>query len=455
MDRPDVARRVRPLVDRLTNLRALLVVTCRPEFAAPWVGGAHVASLPLSRFGADSLAMVDRVTGGRALPAEVLEQIVAKTDGVPLFVEELTQAVLEFGSLRAEDGAYVLASALIPLVIPSTLQDSLMARLDRLAPVKEIAQIAAAIGREFSYRLLEAAAPIQGPALQSALGQLMAAELIHGRGSPPEATYVFKHALVQDAAYASLLHSRRQRIHADIARAMQELFADQIEATPAIVAHHYAERASTILRSNGGARRAIRRCAARPSRRRSPISARRSTADKAGPAALQAPGNSAPPSQRLSRLHVAYGNALIAARGYAAPETRQAFARARESAPGDKDAPERLAADYGLWASSYVRGDLPSMRALAAAFLSDIGARPDSPEGGVAHRAAGITCWFAGDYREARDHFEERSPCSNPAATTIWPFASAWTTVSSRCPIWRLRHGRSAKSVARFRSSPE
>ena len=173
------------LVDRLPNLRALLVVTCRPEFAAPWVGGAHVASLPLSRFGRrDSLAMVDRVTGGKALPAEVLEQIVAKTDGVPLFVEELTQAVLESGLLREEDGAYVLASALIPLAIPSTLQDSLMARLDRLAPVKEIAQIAAAIGREFSYRLLEAAAPIQGPALQSALGQLMAAELIHGRGSP-------------------------------------------------------------------------------------------------------------------------------------------------------------------------------------------------------------------------------------------------------------------------------
>ena len=396
------------LVDRLPNLRALLVVTCRPEFAAPWVGGAHVASLPLSRFGRrDSLAMVDRVTGGKALPAEVLEQIVAKTDGVPLFVEELTQAVLESGSLREEDGAYVLASALIPLVIPSTLQDSLMARLDRLAPVKEIAQIAAAIGREFSYRLLEAAAPIQGQALQSALGQLMAAELIHGRGSPPEATYVFKHALVQDAAYAALLRSHRQRIHADIARAMQEKFADQVEATPAIVAHHYAEAGFDDLAIEWWGKagdQALRRSAFQEAIAH--LGKAIETADKAGPAALQAPGDSAPPSQRLSRLHVAYGNALIAARGYAAPETRQAFARAGESALGDKDAPERLAADYGLWASSYVRGDLPSMRAFAAAFLSDIGARPDSPESGVAHRAAGITCWFAGEYREARDHFE-------------------------------------------------
>jgi predicted ATPase len=122
-----------------------------------------------------------------------------------------------------------------------TLQDSLMARLDRLAPVKETAQIGAAIGREFSYRLLEAVSPIQGPALQDALGQLMAADLIHARGAPPEATYVFEHALVQDTAYTSLLRSRRQRIHADIAAALEERFADQIEAAPAVIAHHYSE----------------------------------------------------------------------------------------------------------------------------------------------------------------------------------------------------------------------
>ena len=129
-------------------------------------------------------------------------------------------------------------------------------------------------------------------------------------------------------------------------------------------------------------------------------------ADKAGATARRATGGSAAPSQRLTQLHVAYGNALIAARGYGAPETTEAFARARESASGDKDAPERLAADYGLWAGSYARGELPSMRAHAAAFLSDVEARPNSPEAGVAHRAAGITCWFAGEYREARDHLE-------------------------------------------------
>ena len=220
------------LVDRLPSLRAFLVIAFRPEFVAPWLGRPHVVSQQLNRLGRrQALEMVDRVTGGKALPAEVLEQIVAKTDGVPLFMEELTKTVLESGMLREEGGAYVLATALTPLAIPSTLHDSLMARLDRLAPVKELAQIGASIGREFSYSLLEAVSPIQGSALQDALGQLMAAELIHAHGTPPEATYVFKHALVQDTAYASLLRSKRQRIHADIARALAERFPNQVEVS--------------------------------------------------------------------------------------------------------------------------------------------------------------------------------------------------------------------------------
>jgi len=230
------------LVERLQGLRALLVVTFRPEFAAPWLGRAHVTTLGLNRFGRrQALTMIDRVTGGKALPAEVLEQIVAKTDGVPLFVEELTKTVLESGLLREENGNYVLASALTPLAIPSTLHDSLMARLDRLAPVKETAQIGATIGREFTYRLLEAVSPLMGPALQDALRQLMAAELIYGRGTPPEARYVFKHALVQDVAYASLVRSRRQQLHSLIGRALEEQFPAVVEAEPEIVAHHYTQ----------------------------------------------------------------------------------------------------------------------------------------------------------------------------------------------------------------------
>jgi class 3 adenylate cyclase len=230
------------LVERLQDLRALLVVTFRTEFTAPWLGRAHVTAHGLNRFGRrQAVAMIDRVAGGKALPAEVLEEIVSKTDGVPLFVEELTKTVLESGLLREEKGSYVLAAALTPLAIPTTLQDSLMARLDRLETVREIAQIGAAIGREFSYRLLEAVSPITGPALDDALRQLMASELVYGRGAPPEASYVFKHALVQDTAHASLLRSRRQRIHVDIARALTDRFADQVELAPAIIAYHYTE----------------------------------------------------------------------------------------------------------------------------------------------------------------------------------------------------------------------
>jgi class 3 adenylate cyclase/predicted ATPase len=228
-------------IERLRNLRVLCVVTFRPGFVAPWIGRAHVTALSLNRFRrSQAVTMIDRVTSGKTLPAEVLDQIVAKTDGVPLFVEELTKSVLESGLLREENGAYVLAATLTPLAIPSTLHDSLTARLDRLSPIKEIAQIGATIGREFSHSLLEAVSPIKGDTLQEALRQLMEAELIYGRGAPPQASYMFKHALVQDSAYGSLLRGRRQRIHADIAQALKERFADE-EHPPAIIAHHFTE----------------------------------------------------------------------------------------------------------------------------------------------------------------------------------------------------------------------
>src|SRR5262249_10966326 len=165
---------------------------------------------------------------------------VAKTDGVPLFMEELTKSVLESGLVREENGAYVLASALTPLAIPATLQDSLAARLDRLSPIKETAQIGAAIGREFPHALLEASSSVKGPALNDVLRQLIDAELIFRRGTPSKLSYVFKHALVQDAAYGSLLRSRRQRIHAQIARALSEHVTDE-EYPPATIAHHFTE----------------------------------------------------------------------------------------------------------------------------------------------------------------------------------------------------------------------
>ena len=361
------------LIDRLPELRALLVITFRPEFAAPWVGRAHVAALQLNRFGRpQAIAMVDCVTGGKALPAEILEQIVAKTDGVPLFVEELTKTVLESGVLREEDGDYVLASALTPLTIPSTLQDSLMARLDRLAPVKETAQVAAAIGREFSYRLLEAVSPTQGPALQDALGQLMAAELIHERGAPPEATYVFKHALVQDTAYSSLLRSRRQRIHADIARALEEKFTDQVAAAPATIARHYTEAG-------------LADPAARYWLAAGELALSRSAyaeADRYVDAGLalipRLPQGTDRQSLELA-LHVTRAAALAPLKAYTAPETVAAFRAAKrllDAGVGDDSL--RFFVLGGLYMTPYIAARLESALELAREFV-EAAERQDEP----------------------------------------------------------------------------
>ena len=179
--------------------------------------------------------------GSKALPAEVVQQIVRKTDGVPLFVEELTKMVLESGLLKKIDGHYELSGPLPPLAIPTTLQDSLMARLDRLAPVREIAQLGATLGREFSYELIQAISPLDEATLQEGLRQLVEAELVYQRGVPPQATYLFKHALIQDAAYQSLLKNKRQQYHQQIAQVLAARFPETVETQPELLAYHYTE----------------------------------------------------------------------------------------------------------------------------------------------------------------------------------------------------------------------
>ena len=258
--------------------------------------------------------MIDRVTDGKALPTEVLNEIVAKTDGVPLFVEELTKTILESGLLRAESGSYGLASPIGLMAIPSTLQDSLMARIDRTGSVKQIAQIGAAIGREFSHRLLEAVSPLTGAALYDAMAQLLASELIYVRGAPPATTYVFKHALVQDTAYASLLRSRKQEIHANIARVLVENDIDEVEATPSIIARHYTGAGLTELAAQSwlaAAELALSRSAA--------TEAGRHTAEGLTLTSILTPG---PTKMSLELgLHVARANAYFTLKSYSSPET--------------------------------------------------------------------------------------------------------------------------------------
>jgi class 3 adenylate cyclase/tetratricopeptide (TPR) repeat protein len=243
--------------DRVPRLPVLMVITFRSEFEPPWTGRAQVTSLTLSRLGQrDTAALVEHLTDGKELPAGITDRIVERTDGIPLFVEELTKSLLEGGMLREEDGRYVHGRPLPELAIPSSLHDSLMTRLDRLAPVKEVAQIGAAIGREFSYELIAAVANRPDPQLRDALDQLVGAELIFRRGVRPGASFIFKHALVQDAAYGTLLRRSRQELHARIAIALEERFAiDPKQETSAgehaaLLAHHWlrAEELEKALR---------------------------------------------------------------------------------------------------------------------------------------------------------------------------------------------------------------
>ena len=385
---------LRALVERGAQAPLLIVATTRPEFRPDWSLRSHhsvISLAPLDR--AQVRRMVGEIANRHALSDEVINGVGERTGGVPLFVEEVTRLLLE---RDAQGGAQA---------IPPTLQQSLAARLDRLGEAREVAQIGAVLGRDFSFRLLSdvssSAAGFDEPRLQAALDRLTEADLLFVDGAPPTAAYRFKHALIQDAAYDSLLKSRRQALHRRAADALRDANAE-----PEAVAHHFTEAGLDDLAIEWWGKagdQALRRSAFQEAIAH--LGKAIAMVDK-GATARRATGGSAAPSQGLTHLQVTYGNALIAARGFSAPETTEAFARARESASGDKDAPERLAADYGLWVGSAMRGDLPSMRAHSTAFLSDVEARPDLPEAGIAHRAAGITCWVAGEYREARDQLE-------------------------------------------------
>lgn len=230
------------VVERAQTLPAIIAVTFRPEFDPPWTGQPHVTLLVLNRMTLrQCAAMVDELTGGRALPGNVLDHIVTRTDGVPLFIEELTKLVLESGLVEEVGGRFVLKQPLPALGIPKTLQDSLMARLDQLATAKGVAQIGAAVGRDFSYELLETIAPLPPRELNTAIDRLEASGLVFRRGARPHATYTFKHALIRDAAYASLLKSRCHQLHAQIADTLEEHFPGVVETEPETLAYHCTE----------------------------------------------------------------------------------------------------------------------------------------------------------------------------------------------------------------------
>nr|WP_283807986.1 AAA family ATPase [Bradyrhizobium shewense] len=388
-------------IDRLQCWPVLLIVTFRPEFEVPWGHYPNVTALALNRLERSHVAeMIDRLTDGKMLPADVRDKIIAKTDGVPLFVEELTKAILGSGLLEEAADRYVLQGPLPPLAIPATLHDSLLARLDHLAPVREIAQIGAVIGREFTYRLLDAVAPVHDRALENALDELSKAELIFPRGALPETTYMFKHALVQDAAYRSLLRSTRRQLHGRIAVAITELMPQIVETQPELLAHHYAQ-AGLIDDAIAYSLRAGRRSAVRSANEEAITHYTK---------ALELLGTKSAGLERDRQeleLLIALGVPTIAARGYMAADVESIYDRASDLCGSVTETPHRFTVLRGLWNSAFLRKPLLKAQALSADLVALADAQGDDTRRALAHRAQGCARFFSGEFESGWESFRQ------------------------------------------------
>ena len=383
-------------ISRAQSLPALIAVTFRPEFPPPWTGYTHVTSLTLNRFTRSlAAAMVDKVTGGKALPENVLEQIIEKTDGVPLFVEELTKTILESGLLIEESDRYALSGSLSRVAIPATLHDSLMERLDRLGAVKEVAQTASAIGREFDYDLLAAVSPLDFARLRDALAQLIDAELVFRHGRSQEGRYVFKHALIQDAAYGSLLMRTRRQLHGRIAEVLESRFPERAEREPELLARHFAEAG-------------LAEQAAHYWREAGKLSSSRSTYAEAvshfsqGITALGGDSEEPRHLRLVLDMQIGLADSLAWSKGFAAPEVEAAYTRALELCRRTGEVPELFGILWGLWHFFLIRGNLGKARELAHELraLADTSGSPG--HGSQAHRALGETLLWLGEFAPSR-----------------------------------------------------
>ena len=389
------------VLDQAPTARMLTLLTCRPEFRPPWATHVPVTQITLTRLGRPPVeAMILHLTGGKTLPAEVVQQIVAKTDGVPLFIEELVKMLLESGLVREEEDRYVLAGPLPPFAIPSTLQDSLMARLDRLSAGRDLAQLGAVLGREFAYDLLQAVSPLDEMTLQHGLAQLVDAELLYQRGLPPRSRYIFKNALIQDAAYQSLLKSTRQHYHQRIAQVLETRFPEAVETHPELLAQHYTEaglheqavpywqRAGTRALQRSANAEAIAHC-------------------RAGLALLPTLPQTPARLQDELALQITLGPALIATKGHAAPDVERTYSRARELCQQVGDTPQLFRVLRGLWLFYNVRAAHQTARELGEQCLRWAQQVQDPALLLEAHRPLGITSFCLGEIVSARAHLEQ------------------------------------------------
>ncbi len=403
------------VVDRIRTLSVLLIVTFRPEFEPGWIGQPHVTALTLNRLAPREVgAMIDQIVGNQPLPANIRQDIIERTDGIPLFVEEMTKAVVE---AESEDEAR-RAAALVPspaLAIPATLHASLMARLDRLGPAKELAQIGAAIGREFSHPLLAAVTRKPEAELQTTLSRLIKAGLVLRQRGAPYSTYFFKHALVRDAAYSTLLREPRRALHARIAESLESRFAEICENQPELLARHCTEAGqiekAAALWGKAGLRSAQRSALVEASQQ-----LRR---------ALDQIATLAPtPALRSEeiKLQVALITPLLHVRGYAAPETRAAVERARlliEQAEALGEAPEDpvllFSVLYGFWVANLVAFNGDVMRELAVQFLALANKKKATGPLMMAHRLMGLSLLHTGDVVDGRAHLDRAIMLYDPA----------------------------------------
>jgi predicted ATPase/class 3 adenylate cyclase len=388
------------VIDQAPTARLLTLLTCRPEFRPPWTTRSYFMQLTLGRLGLSQVeVMITRLTGGKTLPTEVVQQIVAKTDGVPLFVEELTKAVIESAVIRGTDGSYELTSPLPTMAIPATLQDSLMARLDRLVTAKGLAQLGATLGRQFTYELLQAVAQLDEPTLQRELERLVDAELLYQRGLPPRAIYIFKHALIREIAYQSLLKRTRQQYHQRTAQVLEAGFPETAETQPELLAHHYTQAGLT--------EQAVpywQRAGQHASDRSAHLEA--VSHFTAGIELLKCLPETSEHTQQALTLYIGLGAALQITKGQAAPEVEQAYTQARAWCQQVGEPPELVPVLFGLWRFYVMRPQLHAARELGDTLLRLAQGTHDPSLAVIAHYALGTTWFCLGVLPEARQHLE-------------------------------------------------
>jgi predicted ATPase len=403
------------VADRIANLPVLLIVTFRPEFDPPWVGQPHVTALTINRLTQrDVDAMIDRVVGNKLLPESIRRDIVERTDGVPLFVEEMTKAVLEVES-EGDAQRMVAAASSSVLGVPASLHASLLARLDRLGPAKEVAQIGSAIGREFSHVLLAVVACKSEPELASALDRLVQAGLLFRQGVPPQASYLFKHALVQDAAYGTLLREPRRALHARIAETLESQFAETAESRPELLAHHCAEaglieKAATLWGKAG-----------QRSLERSALVEAIAQFTRALDQIAKLPATPALRREQI-KLQVAIITPLMHIKGQTAPETKAALERARllmqhAEALGEpvEDPLLIFSVLHGFFTANYTAFDGDALRDLAAQILALAEKQGITAPMMIGHRVTGNSLLATGSIPEAREHLDRALALYDPA----------------------------------------